>query len=98
MSSIKHLLICLWQRHHVGKTNFSIWGHGVEQVYLGYKHNKSQHRVRITCFSSKAGEGEKGNLLFTSHPIVRTQFAEFSEKLSQFYNSWTMVCRAGGTG
>ena len=31
-----------------------------ELVYLGYTHNKSQHRVRITCLSSReGGNGEK---------------------------------------
>ena len=45
---------------------FSVWRHSEEQVYLGYNHYKSQHRVRIPCLSRRAGEGKKGNLLFTS--------------------------------
>ena len=44
---------------------FSILRHSVEQVYLGYNYDKSQNRVRIPCLSSRAGEGEKGNFLFT---------------------------------
>ena len=33
--------------YHVGTTNFSLWRHSIEQVCLGYTHNKSQHRLRI---------------------------------------------------
>ena len=58
---------------------FSIWRHSVEQVYLDYNHNKPQHCVRITCLSGRGG-GDKGNLVFTYEPIVRTKFAYFSKK------------------
>ena len=40
-------------QRQVGKTKFLLWRHTVEQVYLGYNHNKSQHCVRIPCFSSR---------------------------------------------
>ena len=46
--------------------NFRICIHCVQQVYLGYNHNKSLHCWRITCLSSREGEGEKWNLLFTT--------------------------------
>ena len=52
-------------QRHVVKTNLSIWLHCVEQVSLVYNHNKSQHRVRLMCLSSRGGEGEKGNLFVT---------------------------------
>ena len=44
-----------------GKTDFSIWRHIVEQVYLGYNHNKSQQVVRHTCLCSREGNGVKDN-------------------------------------
>ena len=42
------------------KANFKIWRHNVEPVYLGYTQNKSQHRVRIACLSSR-GRGRNGS-------------------------------------
>ena len=76
-------------QRHVGKTNFSIWRHSVEQVYLGYQHNKSQQRVSITLLSSRmGGKSEKGNLLFTFYPNARTQFAQFSEKIILCLQFW----------
>ena len=51
------MFFCAVQMDHrpAGKTNFLIWRHSKEQVYLGYNHNKSQHRVRITCLISREG-------------------------------------------
>ena len=39
------------------------WRHSVEQVYLGYNHNKSKHRVRIACLSSMEGGRVRNNFL-----------------------------------
>ena len=47
----------------VGKTNFSIWRHSVEQVYLGYTQNKSC--THYACLSSREGGVRKGVFLFT---------------------------------
>ena len=46
-------------KRHVEKTDFSNWRHSVEQVYLGYNHNKSEHRLRITCPISRGGREER---------------------------------------
>ena len=70
-------------QRHVRKTNFSIWRHSVEQVYLGYNHNKSQHRVYITRLSSRRDEGEKGNLLFTFQPILSLHVFCLQEECEQ---------------
>ena len=74
-------------QRHVGKTNFSIWRHSVEQIYLGCNHNKSQRRVCIRCLSSKGGEDENRIFLFTPLHKLRN----ILRKLSYVYTSWSPV-------
>ena len=60
---------------------FSIWRHRVEQVFLGYNQNKSQHRVCITCLSSRAGEGEKGPFCLHLRTTSVHNLRNFFEKI-----------------
>ena len=56
---------------------------------LGYSHNKSQHRVRMTCLSSR-GEGEKG-IIYLLLSLTSVQYLrDFLRKSSFVYNSSTL--------
>ena len=60
-------------QRHAGKTNFSIWRHSVEQVYLGYIIITNLNTVYALLASvSKRVEVENGILLFPTYPSVRT--------------------------
>ena len=58
----------------VGKTNFSIWRHGVIKVYFLAIIITNLNTVYAMSVAEGRGEDEKGNLLFTSKPKVHTQF------------------------
>ena len=87
------LKVCPAQRH-VGKTNFSIWRHSDEQVYLGYNHNKCLQSVRTTCLSSME-EGRRTGI-FCSHlsPTSVHNLRKLLRKSSYFYDC--LSCRKGG--
>ena len=80
-----NVVVDKYQRH-LGKTNFSIWPHSEEQVYLGYNHNKSQHRVRIACLSSRGGRVWKGIFCLLLSPTSVHNLRNFLRKPSFVYN------------
>ena len=58
------------------------------QVNLGYGHNKSQHRVRIACFSSGVGQGRKGIFCLLLSPTSVQNLRNLRRKSSNVYNSF----------
>ena len=57
------------------RINFSIWSPSVEQVYLGYNHNKSQQSWCMTCLYSKEG-GRKEIFCLNVSPVSVRNFLE----------------------
>ena len=61
-------------KEYQGSIRISIWSHSVEQVYLGYNHNKSTlySADALRALEAEGEKGGKGNLLFTSaqHPFT----------------------------
>ena len=80
--------VCSLSQRQVGRNNFSIWRHCVDQVYLGYNHNNlnTVYAFRV----SVAEVGRMRKLIFCLHlsPTSEHNLRDFLRNVSYVWSSW----------